>query len=325
MVIERTFLRESRVSFMLLELWQMQGITRVLHHIASMVHGSSLAAPPRVPELITVHEPANALRAEAVYGGAIRLGIATTDDAWTIMSFWAVQTLLWWDAARICAVTPTVPCLAFLLYFPPPEALLAWDVRSLMCVLAQDQVWQSRLFDVLGMKTRGPQIVQARRRRALRRLSYTEQGEVLWDVITRDVWEAPERKRVPLAGLLHSGRHAFASGTQEEPYRLLRYLDNRLALDRQRSTVETAEHDLSPQEQRVYDRVAVPAPSLSLEAYVHEITANLPLKQRLAVQHWLYAQEAGVTFVEYCRQHNLPLNAYKRAVSYGLDHLRKKS
>jgi hypothetical protein len=309
----------------LLELWQVQGVIRVLRHIAQMVHGSSLVAPPRVPEMITVHEPAAALRVEVIQGGAIRLEVTTTDAAVTNMSFWALQTMLWWDPARICAVAPLLPCLGFLLYFPPPQPLLAWDVRALMCVLANNRVWQSRLFDVLGMKTRGPQIVQARRRRALRRLSFTEQGEMLWDVITRDVWESPERKRVPLAGMLHSGGHAFASGTQEEPYRLLRYLDNRLGLDRQRSIAETAEHDLSPQEQRVYDQAAVPAPSLSFETYVHEITASLPPQQRLAVQHWLYAQETGLSFAAYCRQQGLSEGAYQHAARLGLAQLRKKS
>jgi hypothetical protein len=306
---------------MLLESWQIQRVVSFLRCIVHMVHAPSpRMTPPRVTEMITLYEPVAMLRAEASYGGAVRLEVTTMEGASTAMSFWALQTLLWWDPQRLRAVAPLVPCLGFMVY--APDELLAWDVRSLVCALASDRVWRQRLFDALGMRTRGPKVLQARRRAALRRLTPEEQGIVLWDVITRDVWEPPERKRVPLSGLLHIGGHAFASGERKEPYRLLRYLDNRLGLDRQTPIVE---RDLSKHGHHVYDRAAVPAPSLSFEAYLHDLTAGLPPQERRAVQLWVQVKEAGLTLAAYCRQHELNLGTYQRAATRGLTRLREKS
>jgi hypothetical protein len=214
--------------------------------------------------------------------------------------------------ALIRGVEPLTPSLAFVLYVH--DQLLAWDFTPLIVAHADDLT--------TTLLTWGDKKRREQRRRAFWARAAEERRQVLHDTVTAYLFE-PGRLRLPMRGLLHAGWHDFGTGAIRRPSQILRYFDAALGHRRQTATPESA---LTPADQA--QSLAPPGPPAppwpdESEDLIQDLTASLPLQERLALQHRLRAELQGLDFTDYCAQEGLPYEATRKAARRGRAQLRR--
>jgi hypothetical protein len=297
-----------------LEEWQTQAVIQlILRPLLARARAADdrYAWPPPAVMVIT-YGPTEAPTGQVAYTGAIRVLVTFPNGEATALGFEELWTLLERHPERIRAVEPLTTALTFILYLH--DRLLAWDIRNLVVASTDDpEVRQS--WGRLGC---GPTPARDRRLDALALFSEEERAQVLRDTIIRDVME-PGRKRVPLRGLEHRGGASFETGTAFQPFRVLKYLDDLLGLDRKAAIPE---HALSRKDRRTYETAAAPPLRAEREAGLPAAVAALPPQQHAAVLHWLRAREQGLTLKEYCSRASLNYKTVDKAYRDGLTTLR---
>ena len=297
--------------FPLIDERHVQGLVRFFQALLLPAHAADPTAPMPPPAvLVTVEPPAEALTATVAWVWDIqvratlpdgqRLSLGCADLVWHLMT----------HPALIRDVEPVTPSLAFVLYVH--DLLWAWDFRALGVALAGNVATT-----LLRM---GDEPVKAKRARAYDALAAYEQAQVLHDVVTADLFLAPQRLRVPLRGILHAGWHAFDTGDVADPFRLLRYFEAALGVGRRTATPVSA---LTPADAARYHASPAPACPDDIEDFIQDLTATLPAQERLALQHWLRAKHLGIDFQAYCAQLGLPHEATRKAALRGRDSLNR--
>jgi hypothetical protein len=208
----------------------------------------------------------------------------------------------------IQAVEPIHSSLAFVLYLH--DLLWSWDFRALAVSWAPTLA--SRLLRM------GHDQAQTKRQRAFWPLAAHERAQVLHDVVTADLFLGSARLRLPLQGILHAGWHHFDTGTLADPFRLLRYFDAALGVDRKAATPESA---LTPAGQTRYLTARAPTVADDVEDVIQDLTATLPPRERGATTHLLRARYQGHDFRDYCAQERLPYEATRKAAQRGCTRL----
>jgi hypothetical protein len=293
----------------IMEDWQSLGVALHLCPILECVYEEGVRRQiPPLAFMVTVHGSFEAPQGGLAFNETIRVHVTLTTGESSTMGF----RELWTQPQDIQDVAPLTPCLLYVLYIH--QRLLAWDFRSVLPA----GVHLSEVQQELGLLARGPEMAKAHRRAAFWNLSDEERKQVIRDAVTSDIME-PGQKRVPLKGLIRPGLHRLDTGDDPEPFRVFRYFDHLLGIGRK---VATPESDLSPATRYIYG--AAPAPPLTedMEEFIQHVTAPLPPKQRLAMQHWLRAKHLGFGFKEYCKKQLLPYKTVHKAAMDGLKALR---
>jgi|SoiMethySBSTD1v2_1073268.scaffolds.fasta_scaffold03201_13 hypothetical protein len=297
--------------FPLLDERQLQGLVRFFQALLLPAHHADPTAPMPPPAvMVTVYEPAEAPTATVAWLGDIQARVTLLDGQRPTLSCTDLLWYLFTQPALIRGVEPVTPSLAFILYVH--DLLWTWDFRPLG--VAHADALTSMLLHM------GPTPAQAKRQRAFGTLDEPEQQQIMRDVATQDLFLTPKRLRVPLRGLLHAGWHDFDTGELADPFRLLRYLDAALRVNRTTATPESA---LTRADQARYQTTPAPACPDDIEDVIQGLTATLPPQERKAVQHLLRAKHQGRDFKAYCAQHALPYDTTRKAAERGCTHLRR--
>ena len=291
--------------FPLLDERQLQGLVRFFQALLLPAHQADPTAPMPPPAvMVTVYEPAEAPTATVAWLGDIQARVTLLDGQRPTLSCTDLLWYLFTQPALIRGVEPVTPSLAFILYVH--DLLWTWDFRPLG--VAHADALTSMLLHM------GPTPAQAKRQRAFGTLAVQEQQQIMRDVATQDLFLTPKRLRVPLRGLLHAGWHDFDTGELADPFRLLRYFDAALGVDRKTATPESA---LTPADQARYHAATAPQCSDDMEDVIQDLTAALPPQERTATQHWLRAETIRQEFRAYCAQHGLDYDTTLQAALRG--------